>query len=210
MSFKRFKFALFFCALCMICAPEFVFAQEDSSATESDSDWYYGKLIKSVSFKNLKHVDSKEVDGITSSFIGKRFSDELFGDLLDRIYSLDLFDDVNPEALPGDARKNTVAIVFSVVERPSVTKITYSGNRQVRTAELKEATSIKEKDVFVASKVLIDERAVRDVYLQKGFTNAKVVSSTKETAKGIEINSKSFWLQSLKRRIIHDQKKIRP
>ena len=169
--------------------PSFVFAQ-DNSSTESDSDWYYGKLIKSVTFKNLKHVDAKEVDGVTSSYIGRRFTDEIFSELLDRIYAMDLFEEVNPEALPGDARKNTVAIVFSVTERPSVTKVTFRGNRQIRTTELKEATSLKEKDVFVESKVLIDERAIRDVYLEKGYTNAKVVAETKRTEKGVEITFK--------------------
>lgn len=189
MSFRRLKIAFVLCAAFLACTPSFVFAQ-DNSSTESDSDWYYGKLIKSVTFKNLKHVDAKEVDGVTSSYIGRRFTDEIFSELLDRIYAMDLFEEVNPEALPGDARKNTVAIVFSVTERPSVTKVTFRGNRQIRTTELKEATSLKEKDVFVESKVLIDERAVRDVYLEKGYTNAKVVAETKRTEKGVEITFK--------------------
>ncbi len=38
--------------------------------------------------------------------------------------------------------------------------------------------------------MLVDERAVRDVYLGKGFTNAKVSASTKTTSKGVEINFK--------------------
>ncbi len=188
MSFKRYKAALLFCLLISIFVPSFVFAQ--SSAQESDSEWYYGKLIKNVKFKNLQHVDSKELDGITGSFVGKKFSDDVFGDLLDRIDSTDFFEDIAPEALPGDPRKNTVEIVFTVVERPSVTRVTFSGNRQVRTAELKEAVSVKEKDIFVESKVLLDERALRDMYLGKGFTNVTVSSSTKVTPKGVEVNFK--------------------
>lgn len=38
--------------------------------------------------------------------------------------------------------------------------------------------------------MLIDERSVRDVYLGKGFTNARVVASKKETSKGVEVNFK--------------------
>ncbi len=190
MSFKRLGFACLFCMAISAFAPNLIFAQETTENTESDENWFYGKLIKSISFKNLKSVDSKEVDGITNSFIGKKFSDEVFGNLLDRIYALDFFDEINPEALPGDPKKNTVSIVFTVTERPIVTRITFSGNRQIRTTELKDATSLKEKDIFVESKMLVDERAVRDVYLEKGFTNAKVSASTKQTAKGVEINFK--------------------
>ncbi len=190
MSFKRLGFACLFCIAVSAFAPILTFSQETTENTESDENWFYGKLIKSISFKNLKSVDSKDVEGVTGSFIGKKFSDEVFGNLLDRIYALDFFDEINPEALPGDPKKNTVSIVFTVTERPVVTRITFSGNRQIRTTELKDATSLKEKDIFVESKMLVDERAVRDVYLGKGFTNAKVSASTRQTAKGVEINFK--------------------
>ena len=160
---------------------------EESKEAVSDSNWYYGKLIKNVSFKGLKHVGNKEVDGITSGFIGKRFSDELFADMMDRIYALELFDDVEPEALPGDSRRNTVSIVFTVTERPIVTRLLFRGNKAIRNTELKEAVSIKEKDVFVESKMLGDERAIRTLYLEKGYTNVTVSSQTKQTTKGFEV-----------------------
>ncbi|WP_178841400.1 outer membrane protein assembly factor BamA [uncultured Treponema sp.] len=191
MSFKRLKFAFLFCVAVCAVFPSVFYAQEDTGVTaETDDNWFYGKLIKSISFKNLKSVDAKELEGVTGSFIGRRFSDEVFGDILDRIYALDFFDEVTPQAIPGDAKKNTVSIVFSVTERPVVTRITFSGNRQIRTTELKEAVSLKEKDIFVESKMLVDERAVRDVYLGKGFTNVRVTASSKDTAKGVEVNFK--------------------
>ena len=189
---KQKKLILIFCAFFVLNVSQ-IFAQAQTSAQETsteDSDWYYDKLIKNVTFKNLKNVDSKEVEGVTSSYIGKKFTDEVFSELLDRIYALDFFEEIIPEALPGDPRKNTVVIVLTVSERPSVRRITFSGNRQIRTAELKDAVSIKEKDVFVEGKMLVDERAVRDLYLQKGFTTAKVSSSFTKTENGVDINFK--------------------
>ena len=112
MSFKRFNFALIFCAAICAFAPCVVSAQENDKVTESDENWFYGKLIKSISFKNLKSVDSKELEGVTSGFIGRKFSDEVFGNLLDRIYALDFFDEINPEALPGDAKKIQFRLYF--------------------------------------------------------------------------------------------------
>ena len=166
-----------------------VFAQDADAGTETEAEtaWYYGKLIKDVSFKGLKSVSSKEVDGITSGFVGRRFTDELFEDMIDRIYALDLFEDVEPEALPGDARRNTVSIVFTVTERPVVSRILFRGNRSVRATSLKDVISTKEKDVYIESKMLNDVRAIRTEYLSKGYTNVDVTSSVKETDRGIEV-----------------------
>ena len=190
MSFNRLRIACVLCAAVAYFTPSLAFAQNSTASEQSDDGWYYGKLIRNVKFKNLKNVDTKEIEGVTGSFIGKKFSDEVFSELLDRLDSLDLFEDISPEALPGDPKKNTVEIVFTVVERPSVKRITFSGNRQVRTAELKDAISLKEKDIFVESKVLLDERALRDLYLSKGFTNVQVTSQKIEAEKGVEINFK--------------------
>lgn len=159
----------------------FIYAQDTG-------DWdYYNKPIRSITFKGLSTVKASEVDGITGNFIGKTFTDELFADLVDRIYAIDLFDDISPQALKGDDKGNTVAIVFTVKERPIISRIVITGNRQVRNAEIKEAISIKEKDIFVQNKLLLDERAVRDLYLKKGFTNVTVLSSTKENERGIVV-----------------------
>lgn len=162
-------------------------AEEPSGATEmSDGDWYYGKPIRSVSFKGLKHTDSKDVDGVSSGFIGEMFTDEVYQNLLDRIYAIDLFDEIEPQ-VSSSGRGNTVDITFVVKEKPSVRRILVTGNRQVRTAEIKDAVSMKEKEIFIAGKLAYEERAIRSLYLEKGFTNVKVSSSTKETEKGIDV-----------------------
>ena len=125
-------------------------AEEPSGATEmSDGDWYYGKPIRSVSFKGLKHTDSKDVDGVSSGFIGEMFTDEVYQNLLDRIYAIDLFDEIEPQ-VSSSGRGNTVDITFVVKEKPSVRRILVTGNRQVRTAEIKDAVSMKEKEIFIA------------------------------------------------------------
>lgn len=156
-----------------------------TNSEEDSEDWYYNKPIRSISFKGLSNVKSSDVEAITASFIGKNFTDDNFNELVDRIYSLDVFEDMSPEAVPGDSKKRTVSIVFTVKERPIISRILIVGNRQIRNAEIKDAISIKEKDVFVQSKIFLDERAVRDLYLGKGFTNVKVSSSTKENDRGI-------------------------
>ena len=128
-----------------------------------------------------------ELSGITSPFIGQEFTDELYLDLLNRVYALDLFEDVSPIALPGDAKGDSVVIEFTVVEKPFVSQLKFTGNRHIRASELKAAISTKAKDIYNSSKILLDERAIRDLYLKKGYTNVRVSSTTVEKDNEIEV-----------------------
>ncbi|MBQ0051452.1 MAG: outer membrane protein assembly factor BamA [Treponema sp.] len=186
MSFRKILTSIFAC-LMLSCIPVSVVAQDAAAASELEDGWYYGKLIKSVTFKGLKNVAAKDVDGIVSSYYGKKFSDELYEDMFDRIYALDYFDDFSSEVMPADARHNTLAITITVTEKPSISRIIIKGNREIRTTEIKEAISIKEKDIYKAPLISSDERAIRNHYLEKGFTNVRVTSETKEGSKGYEV-----------------------
>ncbi len=190
MSFTSRLATIFLSSVLLFSFTSGIYAQdsESSEATaESDDTWYYGKVIKSVTFKGLKSVSSKDVEGVVSGFYGKKFDDDVFSDMMDRIYALDMFDDISPEALPGDMKRNSVTITFNVKEKPAITRLFFKGNKQIRTAEIKEAISSKEKDIFNSAKISVDERSIRDLYLEKGYTNAKVTSSTKETSNGVEV-----------------------
>ncbi len=179
MNKKRLSFVVLLLSI-FVYSGSFVFAQDAS-------DWYYDKPIKSVLFEGLNSIKASDLEGITSSFIGKKFTDDSFADLINRVYALDCFEDIIPQAVPADADKSSVTILFVVVEYPVIAKITFSGNRQVRNGELKDAVSIKEKDVFNEGKVLLDERAVRNSYLEKGFTNATVTSSYERKDDGVHV-----------------------
>ena len=177
MNCRDFVRRAFVCFVALLLSA-FVFAQTNDS-------WYYGKKIRNIDFKGLENVNSMELDGITAPFIGKEFTDELYLDLLNKVYALDFFEDVSPIALPGDAKGSTVVIEFTVVEKPFVSQLKFSGNRHIRASELKEAISTKAKDIYNSNKILLDERAIRDLYLKKGYTNVLVSSTTEDTANGI-------------------------
>ncbi len=185
-AFFRYVLAFFVVFTVFSSASVKIYAQ-DSSETEESSDWYIGKIIKSITFKGLKNTNERDLEGISSSYKGKLFSYDIFGELYNRLDALDLFSEVSPEAIPGDSKKNTVTIVFTVVERPAVRRIVIKGNSGIRTAEIKDAVSMKEKDIFVSSKLPSDERAIRALYLEKGYTSVKVSSSTEETEKGVVV-----------------------
>jgi outer membrane protein insertion porin family len=152
-----------------------------------DSDWFWGKAISEITFEGLKNVKKSELSGITSNFIGKDFTEDVYNDLVDRLYALDMFDDITPYAKHDPKTADKILLVFQVKERPVIKSIDFEGNKKIRNGELRDAVTVKTDDIYLESKVLLDERALRDVYLKKGYTDAKVSHKTEETPQGIKL-----------------------
>ena len=184
-NFMRFANSSF--ALALLLA---LFATPALYSQEEEEEWYYDKPIKNIVFDNLKNVKKSDLEGVTSRFISQPFTDELIGDLYERLFSLEYFDDVEIRAAKGSDNGKTVNLILTVQERLIVSKLNFSGNRQLHDADLKTQVSMKERDVFVESKVLEDERAIRNYYIEKGYTKVTVSSSFEEKDNGIHITFK--------------------
>lgn len=148
-------------------------------------DWYDGKPIKKVNFVGLVNVKETDLEGITAAYINKNFTNDLFSELYSKLDELEYFENISPVALPGDKEKNTVILEFTVEERNFISRIEFVGNNGIRNGELKDTIQIKEKDIANQSKVLSDARAIRDLYLSKGYTNVKVSQEMRESESGI-------------------------
>lgn len=158
-----------------------VFSQSD------DSDWFWGKVVSEISFEGLKSVKRSDVSGVTNNFIGKVFDEQFYNDVLDRLYALAYFEDIEPYAKHDLRNPEKVHLVFTVKEHAVVSAINFRGNRKVRNNELRDAVSVKTGDVFIDSNVLVDDRALRDLYIKKGYIDAKITHQVKETEEGIEV-----------------------
>ncbi len=154
------------------------------TAQESD-EWYYGKPIRDIKFKGLDNVSESELRGITERFVGEEFSDELFADLINRLFALDYFEDITPTAVPVDKDNQTVRIVVEVVEKPIVQKVRFIGAFKVKSDSLQKEITTKDKDVFDEYKVASDETAIRNYYYSKGYREAEVSSETEKGSDGI-------------------------
>ncbi len=156
---------------------------------QNSDDWYQGKPIQDVTFTGLRSVAESELDGIFTVYRGKNFSDEIYSEILQKIYSLEYFDDISPLAVPGDADRKTVILQFTVKERPVLSDIKFSGNRAFRAGELLDKVTLKKGDIYNELKSRMDERAIRDFYLEKGYAGVKVASEA------VANNDKSITLK---------------
>ena len=160
-----------------VCALVVLFFATVFSAFSQDSEWYWEQPISKIDYTGLKNVKKSELQGISSSFIGQPFTTDTYNELLDR-----------PYAKHDGGKDNKVLLVFEVVERPVIAEINFVGNRKIRNGELREQIKNKSSDIYVEAKILLDERLIRNYYLQKGYTASYITHSIEETADGIVIN----------------------
>jgi outer membrane protein insertion porin family len=147
---------------------------------QSADEWYWGKPLASMQWEGIVHADKRELDSATKDFIGKEFTSELWMDLQSKIYELDWFEKIEPSVFPADDAKSRVVLKFKVTEKPAIDAIRVSGNSGIRSADILDAISEKAGDIFNQSKTRVDELAVRRLYLERGYPDATVSSSTQE------------------------------
>ena len=83
-------------------------------------DWYKDKEIVSFKFKGLRAVQASDLSGIFSKYKGQKFSDEIYLEILQHLYDLDYFIDIQPQAVPADPSYSYVRLEFFFVEKPFV------------------------------------------------------------------------------------------
>ncbi|MDR1287375.1 MAG: outer membrane protein assembly factor BamA [Treponema sp.] len=165
---------LFFLVFSSVFFPALLCAQSD--------EWYQGKPIQSIDFSGLSHVSASELEEIVKPYIGMIFDDTLFLEIQGRLYALEYFDLISPSAVPADSAGTGVIIRFTVTERPIVSRINFAGNGSVNRSELLSAITLKVNDVVNQAKLRIDEAAIVNKYLEKGFPDIKVRSETRKAS----------------------------
>jgi len=158
----------------LFCAAAAGFGQETPART--GDDWYQGKIIKNIVFSGLRHVRASELEGLMEPYKGRQFDDSVFWEIQGRLYALEYFDLISPTVERADYTGTEIIIRFTVTERPIVGRINFIGNKGLRRTELLELISIKNNDVINRAKIAVDELAIVNKYLEKGYPEIKVRS----------------------------------
>lgn len=154
--------------LLAVLIPISLFAQDDQ--------WYLDKPIADIRFEGLTSVSENELLGLIRPYLGQPYTDSLSWDIQSKLYALDYFDIIIPEIRPGDSGYNSAILIFQVQEKPQVDDVLFSGNNKVRRGELTDTVLIKSGDLLNPGALRIDEQAIIDYYLDKGFIEADVTA----------------------------------
>jgi len=151
------------------------FSQETDG--QSSDEWYQGKPIREIVFSGLKNISQSELDALMNPYKGRNFTNSIFMEIQGKLYALEYFERLEPGILRYNTAGSEVILKFTVVERPVVGRINFTGNSGLRRTELNDVITIKTGDVFNQAKVRTDIEAIKNKYIEKGYPNAVVTSS---------------------------------
>jgi outer membrane protein insertion porin family len=143
--------------------------------------WYINKPISDIRFDGLSTVQRSDVEGVTRPYLGKKYSDQLYKDLLSDIINLDLFQGYPVvTVIKGNDAGDVAVLLIKVVEKPIVDAIEFAGTDRVHSGDLEGVLTSKKGDIVNRAKVDNDVSAIKTYYQEHGFLTATVDSTVED------------------------------
>jgi outer membrane protein insertion porin family len=141
---------------------------------QADTGWFIGKPIQKFIYTGLQAVSAGTLDNLLKSYLGAPFSYDLYYEIQNKLYALGYFESISADAEPVDETKSAVAIHFTVKENPIISDIKFEGAYKVGEGELRQNILLKPGDVVTDAKIRVDADALKALYVEKGYLDAKV------------------------------------
>ncbi len=130
-------------------------------------------VIKKIEVKGCKRVSVLSIKAATKIRSGDIYNPQAVSQDIDAIWSLGFFDNIEVEIEPYE---DGILLVFLVTERPVVRSISFVGNRKVSTGSLNAVVELRKGDYLKSYLEKFAEDKIRDLYQEKGYHFADVVS----------------------------------
>lgn len=140
-------------------------------------DWWVNKPIRQFKYNGLVNVSSDTMDDITYRYLGRQFTKQLYAELESELNALLVFSVFQAEAGRGGDSNTDLVITFSFTELPQIENIYYVGNAGLKSKALEEVVPLSKGEFLSWSQVNAGTEALKALYLEKGFADAKVESS---------------------------------
>ncbi|MDZ7641036.1 MAG: outer membrane protein assembly factor BamA [Desulfurivibrio sp.] len=133
------------------------------------------------------HVEGNDKTGAgairrqISSQVGDRLDDQRLRDDIKTIFELGYFDDVQVEAEEED---DGTSLTFVVTEKPVISQVLISGNRQLEEEEIREHVAVVPNTILNPGLVRQAAANITQFYKDKGYHEAVVEQEIVETEQG--------------------------
>ena len=155
--------------------------QPESDASPEVAADGTGPLVGRISVSGNRKIETDAVLARLATKPGERFSADRVRLDLDALFKTGYFYDVIVErSRSGDK----VDLSYRVVEKPSVVQISFEGNSEIETTELKEAAALKEFEILNMTKIREASEKLQKLYEDKGFFLAKVTPKVDTVTEG--------------------------
>ncbi|MGE5284920.1 MAG: outer membrane protein assembly factor BamA [Actinomycetota bacterium] len=140
-----------------------------------------GYRVIAIEVRGASRVAPDAIRKVMSTQVGQELDLEKVRQDVKAIYRMGYFRDVtfDTEAVPGGYRLTVI-----VAEKPIVGGVQIVGNKDVDSADLRAAVTVKERSLFEEEKVKESVHKLTEVCQNKGYIDAKVEASVSEDAEG--------------------------
>ncbi len=131
-----------------------------------------GKIINSISFSGIKSFEpSLFLFKITTS-VGSRLSYEQLSQDIKKLFEEELFEDI--QVILETNAEGTVDLTFQVVEKPTVTSISITGNSKLTEKQIREKIEQDEFSMYSRQKIAKSIKSIKELYLEEGYSFAEI------------------------------------
>jgi outer membrane protein insertion porin family len=137
--------------------------------------------VRDLVVEGNRRIQAPAVLNRVQTKIGDPLSPAALRDDVRSIFALGFFDDVQvrTEEFEGGVR-----VIFVVVERPLLREVSYEGNAELTTDELREKAAIRVGVLYNPVEVQKAEEAIRQKYEDEGFFGVQITPRTERTPEG--------------------------
>jgi len=174
MQKKIFVFSVFFLILGLSLS---LFAQDQPIGEQplvSASKPQTQKLVTAIEVKGNKSISTNTIISKMKTRVGSPYQENVISDDLKRLYLLGFF--AEGTRIDTQDYKGGVKVIVSVVERPIIEKITFSGISRITTKEekLKESLKSKETQYLDYPNLAEDVRTLKKMYEKIGYGQVQI------------------------------------
>jgi outer membrane protein insertion porin family len=137
--------------------------------------------VRDIVVEGNRRIQSPAVLNRVQTKIGDPLAPVALRDDVRSIFGLGFFDDVQvrTEEFEGGVR-----VIFVVVERPLLREVSFEGNAELKTEELREKAAIRVGVLYNPVEIQKAEEAIRQKYEDEGFFGVQITPRTERTPEG--------------------------
>ncbi len=129
-------------------------------------------LVNSIEVRGLKRIEEGAVKSKISQKVGETISSEKISEDIKNIFKMGYFDDVKTEIEPLEGG---VKLIYVVKEKPTIVRLEFQGNKEIKDDKLKEKTSITVGSIADTTLIQDNANKLQLYYEDEGYWLAKIV-----------------------------------
>lgn len=137
--------------------------------------------VRDIAVEGNRRIQGTAILNRVQTKIGDPFAPAALRDDVRSIFALGFFDDVQ---LRTEEFEGGVRVIFVVVERPLLREVSFEGNDEVKTEDLREKAAIRIGVLYNPVEVQKAEEAIREKYEDEGYFGVQITPRTERTPEG--------------------------